>query len=70
MVIEHRAAVRTRVYSSILDLLSDHEWHKLSEVQTITAYHHEWVKEFLRDPRFEFDVPSDSFRLRPPSATT
>jgi len=58
------AFVRTRVYNSIVDLLSDGKWHGIAEIGQVTTYVDDWVRVLEREPRFEFDAYRAMFRLR------
>ena len=55
--------MRTRVYTSVVDLLSDGRWHWLSEIGHIAKYVGEWAHELEREPAFEFDATKAMIRL-------
>ena len=64
--------MRTRVYDSILELLSDGGWHWVADIWQVTKFPDHWARELAQDPRIEFDASRAMVRLRPPaeSATT
>jgi hypothetical protein len=56
--------MRTRVYNSIVQLLSDRRWHAATDLQHVTSYPTEWLRELEQDPRFDVDATSGKIRLR------
>jgi len=56
--------VRTRVYDSIVDLLSDGRWHWPAEIGHFTHYVDHWAKALEREPAIEFDATRAMIRLR------
>jgi hypothetical protein len=62
--------MRTRVYSSIVELLSDGRWHWLADIGQLTQYPDDWARELAQDSRFEFDETKSIIRLRAPSTET
>ena len=55
--------MRTRIYNSIVDLLSDGSWHWLTEIGEVTAYPDRWVRLLAHDKTFEFDSTLTMIRL-------
>ena len=49
-------AMRTKVDDSIVEWLSDHCWHEISELAKPTRYPEQWLRALGREPEFEVDV--------------
>ena len=63
--------MRTKVYDSIVELLSDGEWHPTDDIWNVTTEPTDWVKILARDERFEYDASEAKIRLRsgPPNTS-
>jgi len=61
--------MRTKVYDSIVELLSDGEWHPTDELWKVTKEPADWLKILARDGHFEYDDFEGKIRLlsRPPT---
>ena len=57
--------MRTRVCTSILDLLSDGNWHWVADIWQVTKFPDHWARELSQDTRFEFDASRAMISLRP-----
>jgi len=61
--------MRTKVYDSIVELLSDGEWHPTDELWNVTKEPADWLKILAQDEHFEFDSSEGRIRLlsKPPT---
>jgi len=60
--------MRTRVYDSIVEWLSDHSWHGTDGLRRLTSFPEYWLEVLEREPAFEIDVERRQIRLRTPIA--
>ena len=57
-------AMRTKVYDSIVQWLSDRRWHEISELARLTSYPEEWLAVLRREALFDVDIDGGKIRLR------
>jgi len=57
--------MRHRVYDSIVQLLADHGWHDVNELDELTSYRQHWLESLRRDPKFDVDDARGRLRLLP-----
>ena len=60
-------AFRTATYNAIVRILSDLRWHDVSELERVTGYPRDWLRELQHDRRFDVDAERGRLRLRLPS---
>jgi len=57
-------AMRTKVYDSIVNWLSDRHWHEISGLSKLTPYPEQWLGALMREPEFQIDAKRGLIRLR------
>jgi len=55
--------MRTKVYDSIVELLSDGEWHPTDDLWRVTTEPADWLKILAGDSHFEYDDAEAKIRL-------
>jgi hypothetical protein len=59
-------AFRTATYNAIVRILYDLRWHDVSELERVTGYPADWLRELQHDRRFDIDAERGRLRLRLP----
>ena len=61
--------MRTKVYDSIVELLSDGKWHPTDDLWRVTTEPADWLKLLAHDHHFEVDASEAKIRLlsKPPT---
>jgi hypothetical protein len=54
---------RTSVYDSIVEWLADRDWHEIRDLERLTRFPDDWLKELRRDPAFDVDAQRGKIRL-------
>jgi hypothetical protein len=54
---------RTKVYDAVLTRLADRGWHETRELEELTHWRQQWLRELTRDPKIEIDGEAGRMRL-------